>query len=287
MTDAVVPCEKNDAFEHQVRQFAEALRSGAHTLGNHGLTKEEFEQAGLFRAAVERIRGQNSATMDAKRPFVAAILDDLKSRNFILDWQSSGGGNRFDYQVTLLSKRISVIEIKGCLDGNNTNIFDRPAHADEFIIWSLCQNPGADPRRNVWSGVHTRLTAEIIDRGHVVDAIIVWDMLCGTHARICPKLQADGSRATKIGPYTLPPPCIYLLPDSVPTARNNAKPRINEIADVGFAKALYDGFKCRPDEINSVSVEVAHRGADIVRTTAIMRGGRVVKTSKPIPIRRK
>ena len=38
--------------------------------------------------------------------------------------------------------------MKGCLDGENTNKFERPTEADEFITWSLCTNSGADPRRN-------------------------------------------------------------------------------------------------------------------------------------------
>ena len=74
----------------------------------------------------------------------------------------------------------AAIELKGCLDGNNTNIFERPPHAHEFIIWSVCTNPGADPRHNAWSGIHTRLSAEIISRHQLVDGIVIWDMVCGT-----------------------------------------------------------------------------------------------------------
>ena len=42
----------------------------------------------------------------------------------------------------LKTGRVSVVELKGCLDGNNTTIFERPANAQEFIIWSVCTNPG-------------------------------------------------------------------------------------------------------------------------------------------------
>ncbi|MGH2137807.1 hypothetical protein, partial [Enterococcus faecalis] len=76
-----------------------------------------------------------------------------------------------DYTVALNSGKTAVIELKGCLDGNNTNIFERPPHANEFIIWSVCTNPGADPRRNAWSGIHTRLSAEIISRQQRVDGL--------------------------------------------------------------------------------------------------------------------
>ncbi len=32
---------------------------------------------------------------------------------------------------------------------NNTNIFTRPPNADEFVIWSLCQNPGSNMSHNI------------------------------------------------------------------------------------------------------------------------------------------
>jgi len=53
-------------------------------------------------------------------------------------------------------------------------------------------------RVNVGSGVHTRLGAEVISRGQRVDGLIVWDMLCGTAARPCPKLEVDETRGTAI-----------------------------------------------------------------------------------------
>ncbi|WP_222873451.1 hypothetical protein [Hankyongella ginsenosidimutans] len=126
------------------------------------------------------MRGQFSATMREKREFVRHVLNYMQDQNFILDWQSAGEANRHDYTVTMPSGRTSVIELKGCLDGNNTNIFERPPQANEFVIWSVCTNPGADPRHNAWSGIHTRLSAEIIARQQRVDGLIIWDMVCGT-----------------------------------------------------------------------------------------------------------
>src|SRR5580658_3838329 len=88
--------------------------------------------------------------------------------------------------------------LKGCLDGNNTTIYERPPHAQEFIIWSLCSNRGADPRHNAWSGIHTRLSADIIERAQQVDGVIIWDWVCGTIGRPCPKLRADPTRTTVV-----------------------------------------------------------------------------------------
>ncbi|MDX2289900.1 MAG: hypothetical protein NW217_13895 [Hyphomicrobiaceae bacterium] len=180
----------------------------------------------------------------------------------------------------------AVIELKGCLDGNNTNIFERPPHAQEFVVWSLCTNPGADPQHNVWSGLHTRLSAEIISRAQRVDGLIVWDTVCGTLGRPCPKLVDEADRNTQIGPYRLPPPCIYLFPETVASPRNNPSPPAQPLANVRLLQAFHDCFGGRECELNSVSFAVAHSGAETVRTTTVSRNGMISKQSEPTAIRR-
>jgi hypothetical protein len=180
---------------------------------------------------------------------------------------------------------VTVIELKGCLDGNNTNIFERPPQAQEFILWSVCTNPGADPRHNVWSGIHTRLSAEIISREKRVDGVIIWDMVCGTVGRPCPKLQEPG-RITAVSHYELPPPCIYVMPATIPTPRNNPHPAAQPLADVHLLQAFHSCFGGRDEEVNYVDFEVEYRGADIVRKTRIQRGGNVVHESDLTAIRR-
>jgi hypothetical protein len=283
---SIIPCEQNAALRERIEVFAETLKTEAHKLGTHGLTEAEFYNSGLFRGAIERIRGQYSATMREKRDFVSRILNHMQDSGFITEWNSAGDSNRHDYMVTLPTGRIAVIELKGCLDGNNTNIFERPPQAQEFIIWSVCTNPGADPRHNVWSGVHTRLSAEIIFRSQRVDGLIVWDMVCGTIGRPCPKLALDPSRTTIVGPFTLPPPCVYVFPATIPSVRNNPHPASQTIDDVQILKAFHDCFGGRTDELNFVNFEVANRGAEIVRTTRVHRGGAEMRASTPTPIQR-
>ncbi|MGK8233923.1 hypothetical protein ACLGGT_07045 [Roseovarius sp. MS2] len=281
-----IPCKKNAELREKILEFAEVLKTEAHKLGNHGLDEQDFYQSGLFRGTIERIRGQFSASMKEKRDFVSLVLSHLQDGDYIADWGSAGEANRHDYFVELNNGRTAIIELKGCLDGNNTNIFERPPHADEFIIWSVCSNPGADPRHNVWSGIHTRLSAEMIDRNQRIDGLIVWDWICGTTARPCPKLLGDPDRLTDIGQYRLPPPCIYLFPGTVPSVRNNPSPRINRLEDVGILDAINRCFGGREGEVNSVGIEVAHRGVETVRTTTISRNGTVQKTTNQTPIRR-
>lgn len=283
---SVIPCQRSSTLRERIVEFAETLRRQAHTLGDHGLDEQEFYDSGLFRGAIERLRGQYAASMREKRELVQHVLNYMEDRHFIADWEPAGGTNRHDYRVQLTSGRTAIIELKGCLDGNNTNIFERPPHAHEFIIWSVCTNPGADPRHNAWSGIHTRLSAEIIDRAQVVDGVVIWDMVCGTIGRPCPKLIADPTRATVVGPFSLPPPCLYLLPATIPSPRNNANPPPQALGDVEIMQAFSECFASVETEINYVSFEVEHRGRDTVRTTRIRRDGAIQRESDPTAIRR-
>lgn len=288
MPEAVIPCERNTSLEQQIEDYAESLRTEGHTIGDHGLEEDDFYRSGILEGAIQRIRGQLSASMQEKRDFVARVLRHMEDQEYITEWHSAGGANRHDYSVRLTNGRIAVIELKGCLDGNNTNIFERPAHAQEFIIWSVCTNAGADPRHNVWSGIHTRLSAEIIENEKLVDGLIVWDWLCGSPARPCPKLErGPGDRLTTIGQYRLPPPCIYLFPRTVASVRNNPNPEPHRLADVGFLNALNECFGGYFDEVNTVRFRVAHQNADTVRTTSIERANIVERESRAAPIRRR
>lgn len=282
----IIPCEQNAELRKRIEAFTETLKTQAHLLGDHGLDEAEFYNSGLFRGAIERIRGQFSATMREKREFVSTVLNHLQDKRYIQKWESAGENNRHDYSVTMTSGKIAAIELKGCLDGNNTNIFERPPHAHEFILWSVCTNPGADPRHNVWSGIHTRLSAEIISRAQRIDGLIVWDMVCGTIGRLCPKIIGNGRRVTEVGPYRLPPPCIYLFPATVPAPRNNPAPQAQALEAVELLAAFNACFNGEQNEINSVDFEVMNRGADTLRTTRVSRGGNVVQKSAPTAIRR-
>lgn len=281
-----IPCEQNKELRKKILAFAETLKTESHSLGGHGLSESEFYNSGLFRGAIERVRGQFSATMREKREFVGHVLNHMQDQGTITEWESAGEANRHDYAVQLPSGRTAIIELKGCLDGNNTNIFERPPHAHEFIIWSVCTNPGADPRHNTWSGIHTRLSAEIISRDQRVDGVVIWDMVCGTIGRPCPKIVSDPSRVTEVGPFSLPPPCLYVFPATIPSPRNNPTPAPQALADVKILQAFNDSFGCQPEEINYVNFDVSHKDADTVRTTRITRDGEVQRESTPTAIRR-
>lgn len=281
-----IPCQKNKQLRKQIEEFSEVLKTEAHKLGAHGLTEDEFYNSGLFRGSIERVRGQFSATMREKRELVQHILNHMQDGGFIAEWESAGEANRYDYSVSLNSGKTAAIELKGCLDGNNTNIFERPPHANEFILWSVCTNPGADPEHNAWSGIHTRLGAEIISREQQIDGVVIWDMVCGTLGRPCPKITGKPERLHSVGPFKMPPPCIYTMPSTIPSPRNNAHPPAQAIGDVEILKAFYDCFGCLPSEVFNVDFEVSYKGSDLVRRTTIRRNGSISKQSDFTAIKR-
>lgn len=120
--------------------------------------------------------------------------------------------------------------------------------------------------------------------GQRVDGVIVWDMVCGTVGRPCPKLQNAPDRVTAVSHYQVPPPCIYVFPATVASGRNNPHPTAQSIDEVHALKAFHECFGGRADELNYVDFDVEYRGNDLFRTTRIRRNGQVVQESKPTPL---
>jgi len=283
---SVIPCAQDARLRKEIARFAEALKTEAHALGDHGLSEKEFYESPILRGAIERIRGEYAATMRHKKAFVQNVLNHMEDRGFIAGWDPAEGRKRHDYHVRLNSGRLAVIDLKGCLDGNNTTISERPDAADEFVVWSICTNLGGDPRRNAWSGIHTRLSADMLSRGQQIDGLIIWDMLCGSSGRLCPKLVADGQgRRTSLGAFDLPPPCIYLFPASVPSQE---KPSgvAQPLENVEILSAFHACFHGRGEELNHVQIDIEYRGDDIFRRTQVMRAGIVQHSSGMTVIRR-
>ena len=282
----IIPCKATDGWRQVVEEYARALEAAGPTIGSHGMTPAEFEEAGLFKSAIERLRGQQAASLKKKQSFIDAVLTFMQNAGLISKFDFVGGRERHDYEVYFKGGRLCCIEAKGCLDGNNTNIFKRPGNADEFVIWSLCQNPGANPRKNAWSGINTRLSAEIIARKERVDGLIMWDMLCGTVARPCPKLEKDAARATFLNGKAAPPPCIYLFPRTIPDARNNPKPKTWALKDIHFLRALAEAFKVVEEEVVAVGIEARMEDADVQRKTLYHAGGKMIFEGNWASIRR-
>lgn len=281
----IILCGLPKGLEERILSYAEALVAAAPAIGDHGLSADDFRDSGIFESAIEKLRGRRSASTSEKSEFIEKVLERMRGHGRIAKFAFTGAGDRHDYEVTLSGNgRVSILEAKGCLDGQNTTVSMRPANADEFIIWSLCQNKGSDPKHNLWSGVHTRIGAEIIAEKKRVDALIVWDMLCGTKHRPCPKLPL-GRGITEDG-RQVPPPCIYLFPRTTPDPRNNAAPATWRIEEIGFAEALLQEFGGDVNDITYVHIETRMNGPSVERKTALKRNGEVVAESKWTKLKR-
>jgi len=118
-----------------------------------------------------------------------------------------------------------------------------------------------------------RLGATMVAERILVDGLIVWDMLCGTAGRPCPKsesaLKLSSGRA-------VPPPCLFLFPRNIPDPRNNPNPKVRKLDDASFLKALVMEFGCNAVDLTDVNIQARMDGANVVRKTTLTREGRVV-----------
>jgi len=126
----------------------------------------------------------------------------------------------------------------------------------------------------------------MIDRDQRIDGLVVWDYVCGTVGRPCPKLVEAPGRLIELGPYRLPPPCIYMFPSSVPAPRNNAAPKPQQVGSVGILDAMHRCFGGRDEEVHSVFFEARYEGADLQRKTRIERNGALMRESGFTSIKR-
>lgn len=239
----------------------------------------------LFNAAIQSIRGTVSAESGDKKRFLEAILDHMESAKIITRWAFEGSAGRNDYRVELPRGRSIAIEMKGCPDGNNMTIWERPAWADEFIVWSQCPDSlSAQPGRGVWSGISTRLIPRMIVEQSLVDAMIFFDGRCGSDIRRCPKaygvpgnlrskstdISGEGSSAH------LPPPCIFLFPRTLPHVRSNPAPPIHDLTTCKFAAAILSAFQvpasAARSEVHWVKLELKLDKAGEYRRTSIGTG---------------
>ena len=127
----------------------------------------------------------------------------------------------------------------------------------------------------------------MISRNKRVDGVVIWDMICGTLGRPCPKLAAlDGAvRRTSIGPFLTPPPCIYVFPATIPSL---AEPQANArgLDQVELLAAFQVAFGGDPAEVHYVVFEVREQANELLRRTVIHRGGTVATASELTVIRR-
>lgn len=234
-------------------------------LQQHGVEPQLYQA--LLRGAIESLRGSNAASDAQKRAFVEGILSFLKQQSFVADYRYVGTQGRMDFQVELPNGRRVALELKGCPDGNNTTIWSRPQWADELVIWFQCplsfrHQPGA----NIWKGFNRLLRN--IKQGHRVDAVVYYDVMCGSPFRPCPKgygsavpTLARAAETFRGQPSPMwPPPSVFLWPRQLPDPQSNPHPPLHDLSTCTFPASLLEGFGVpqarHPDEVFWVEIEL-------------------------------
>jgi hypothetical protein len=103
---------------------------------------------------------------------------------------------------------------------------------------------------------------------------------------MCPKLAANPERITEIGALRLPPPCIYLLPETIGNIETNPNPATREPGTLDFINALQKAFKGSSSDINYVAYDLRSTQSGVQRKVRLIRNGVVQKTSNWVGPRR-
>ena len=127
----------------------------------------------------------------------------------------------------------------------------------------------------------------MIERGQRIDGVIIWDWICGTVGRPCPKLANDTEpRLTEVGPWRLTPPCIYLLPSEVPSEVQPSPPPWS-LSQTPLLAALHQAFAGHDDELNHVTIDLMTTSDGMARRTTVFRAGQIEAQSDFTAIRRR
>ena len=160
----VIPCERDAGCRAEIERFAEVLKTQAHRLGDHGLDEKDLLQCRRSCAAPSRWSAASiSATMRGQARVRAARAEPPGGRRLTSpDWDRTRPGRARRLHGPPQQRPPRRHRSQGLPGRQQHHDLRAAAEADEFIVWSVCTNVGADPEANAWSGVHSRLGAEMI-----------------------------------------------------------------------------------------------------------------------------
>ncbi len=210
-TDESAPCRHAgappEAVVDRVVSIIESLASDAMFLASKGLSAGEYSHA--LPAAIEKLRGTQSASNAMRRSFLVLLFNELQSRGLITSVEMPRYGDDTIYRLGVPAIGNVAIIQKGCPDGHHSSVrWSRPEWADEAYLWWLCSSMNYEPGVHVWKGANRLRQRFFSDAPDLIDGVVFHNELCGTPSRPCPK--ASNSRA--ITGRFVPPPCIYVMP---------------------------------------------------------------------------
>jgi hypothetical protein len=171
---------------------------------------------------------------------VRDVLENLRQRDRIADYNQSSSSGRYDFTISLERNPdvFAALEVKGG-EGNSINISERPLWAREFGVW--CHLDGAivnQPEHGAHSIIN-RLTNELVRRHKLVDVLFFKDILCGTRTRPCPKYPGHED---KTGLATAPD--IFLFPQRIPSL-DDPEPLVHTLDTLRLPKLILELFGVR------------------------------------------
>lgn len=284
----VLPCRHNPRVVEQVQPTINLLTNldALHpdVLLQHNIQPEDYKAGLVFRSAVESIRGTFIASSKVGRErLVGLVLDGLKQKGNIADFQYSGGSGRHDFTVVLQRDPdlFAALEVKGG-EGNSINISVRPTWASEFAIWCHLDGAIVNQPAHGARAIVGRIVGEMVKYRKHVDILFFKDVLCGTRARPCPKYPGLESQ---MGLQTAPD--IFLFPQRVPLP-DDPEPPLHNLETLSLPRRILDLFEINALEVDrhiwQVSVKLLRLTNQLVRSeTQILYRGEVIATLRSKP----
>lgn len=193
----------------KVSQLINGLAREGDLLRRHGISEEEFRNS--LPMAIEAIRGRASANNTDRREFLKSLFEAMVDRGLIGDFTIPVAGKDTVYRLSIEGGRNIAVIQKGCPDGRHSSVaWEAPKWADETYLWWLCSSMRYHPGEHVVKGVNRLRKRFFADPPARLDGVVFHNELCGTPERLCPKM----SNAITIGGHSVPPPCVYVMPDA-------------------------------------------------------------------------
>lgn len=276
-TDDAAPCRHAEIppapIVDSVVRLVESLNLHPDLLVDHGITPKEFTWA--LPAAIEQIRGRRSAGVGARREFMTAMLQGLVGKGVASALETPPPGADTVYRLTVVGLGDVAIIQKGAPDGAQGSVkWKVPDWAQEAYLWWVFDGMNRHPGSEVAKGVSRLRKVFFAEDRRQLDGVIFHNELCGTASRLCPKQE----HATDFGGMIVPPPCVYVMPD---TDQHAASWNWDGSTRRRFPELLLGAFGIPSEKASLFTGHVGFRGAgkEAKRTVITSRFGHANATT--------